>query len=133
MRKLSILLLAALFILSAAFTGCSDTSVVWSGYCLGADQVQASDMVSLSCTEFNGQVIYTIHVKEEHKLIIDSEYTVSSGILTVSIVSEEGNALFYGTIDEDWYYSTYLPDYGTYSIIVEAQGFKGSYIFSWAK
>jgi hypothetical protein len=133
MKKLSLLLLASLFMLTAALTGCGRTSSAWSGYCSGAEQQQNSDSVSLSCDEFDGGVTYTIHVTEDDRLIIDSEFVVAEGSLDVTIEDSDNNVLFYGVISSDWYFNTILPEYGTYYIIIEADEFKGSYIFSWAQ
>ena len=131
MKKLTSVILLVSVLLTAVFAGCGSTSSVWYGYRTGAVQRQNSDMVSLSCEEFTGGVTYTIRVTDQQKLTIDSDITVENGSLEVTILDAEENALFYGRIEEDWSFNTFLPDYGTYSIQIAAEEFKGSYEFSW--
>ena len=124
----ALLLLAGLLLL----TGCG-VSARWSGLRIGSVTSQTGDSVFHSCMEWNGQVVYTIHVREKDQPCLRGDVTLTEGTLSVVLEKKNGEALFREVLEADRQLSMVLPKAGTYRIRLEAEGFAGEYRFSWGE
>ena len=123
---LSLLLLVGLLLL----TGCAAT-VRWSGLRIGSITSQTGDSVYHACMEWNGQVVYTIHVREKDQPCLRGDVTLTEGTLSVVLEKKNGETLFRDVLEADRQLTMVLPKAGTYRIRLEAEGFAGEYRFSW--
>lgn len=128
---------AAICVLLAALmlTGCTATRVTWSGRRVGSISSMRDGVIEFSCMSFEGSAKYTINVTKEQELTLNANISAEEGALSVQVQSggiAGGAVLFDDTIAGYGTFGITLPDYGTYTIRVDADGFAGGYSFRWA-
>lgn len=89
--------------------------------------------ISFSCQKCDGEVAYSINVKESNELAISCNIDLTGGSLALVVKDSDGVELFNNIHNEAANYDIPLEKYGKHRIEITYTEFKGSYRLSWAK
>jgi len=100
-------------------------------FLVNAEEVNTSEIMSLSYSKFTGQRGRDFNLTEGHILYIDVTVTSNSGILDIYIIKDEDyDNCFYENIDAQTFTDTIkLTEAGSYYICVYGEDHSGGYVF----